>query len=211
MIGGGVFEGIRQVVRSPYLLGIAVFMLLFTITSTFLYFQQTAIVGTTLGDRQARTRLFANIDLAVNVLTLLTQLFVTGWALRWLGLAIGLAVVPILTLVGFSILGVAPVLTVVVLFQVLRRAGHFAVERPAREVLYTVLPRTEKYKAKNFNDTFVYRLGDQVGAWSYAAIGALGFGLSGLAATMVPVSVAWLLLGLWLGTRQARLRASAPV
>jgi ATP:ADP antiporter, AAA family len=138
VIGGGVFEGIRQVVRSPYLLGIAVFMLLFTITSTFLYFQQTAIVGTTLGDRQARTRLFANIDLAVNVLTLLTQLFVTGWALRWLGLAIGLAVVPILTLVGFSILGVAPVLTVVVLFQVLRRAGHFAVERPAREVLYTV-------------------------------------------------------------------------
>ena len=92
-------------------------------------------------------------------------------------LAIGLAVVPILTLVGFSILGVAPVLSVVVLFQVLRRAGHFAVERPAREVLYTVLPRTEKYKAKNFNDTFVYRLGDQVGAWSYTAIGVLGFGL----------------------------------
>jgi len=211
VVGGGVLEGIRQVVRSPYLLGIAFFMLLFTITSTFLYFQQTAIVGTTLGDRQARTRLFANIDLAVNVLTLLTQLFVTGWALRWLGLAIGLAVVPVLTLVGFSILGVAPVLTIVVLFQVLRRAGHFAVERPAREVLYTVLPRSEKYKAKNFNDTFVYRLGDQVGAWSYTAIGALGFGLSGLAVTMVPVSVAWMLLGLWLGTRQARLRASAPV
>jgi len=102
-------------------------------------------------------------------------------------------------------------LTVVVLFQVLRRAGHFAVERPAREVLYTVLPRSEKYKAKNFNDTFVYRLGDQVGAWSYTAIGALGFGLSGLAVTMVPVSVAWMQLGLWLGTRQARLRASAPV
>lgn len=209
VIGGGVFDGIRQVARSPYLLGIAFFMLLFTITSTFLYFQQIAIVSA-LTDRQARTRLFANVDLAVNVLTLLTQLFVTGFAFRWLGLAIGLAVVPVLTLVGFSFLAVAPVLTVVVVFQVLRRAGHFAVERPAREVLYTVLPQTEKYKAKNFNDTFVYRLGDQVGAWSYTAIGALGFGLSGLAATMVPVSIVWMLLGLWLGTRQARLRAPAP-
>jgi AAA family ATP:ADP antiporter len=185
-------------------------MLLFTITSTFLYFQQAAVVSTTLADRQARTRLFANVDLAVNVLTLLTQLFVTGSALRWLGLAIGLAVVPVLTLVGFSIVAVAPVLIVVVIFQVLRRAGHFAVERPAREVLYTVLPRADKYKAKNFNDTFVYRLGDQVGAWSYTAIGALGFGISGLAAAMVPVSVAWVLLGLWLGTRHARLRAAAP-
>ena len=209
VIGGGVFEGIRQVVRSPYLLGIAFFMLLFTITSTFLYFQQMAVVSSALADRQARTRLFANVDLAVNMLTLLTQLFVTGSALRWLGLAIGLTVVPMLTLAGFSIVAVAPVLSVVVIFQVLRRAGHFAVERPAREVLYTVLPRAEKYKAKNFNDTFVYRLGDQVGAWSYTAIGALGFGLSGLAATMVPVSVAWVLLGLWLGTRQARLRAAA--
>ena len=210
VIGGGVFEGIRQVVRSPYLLGIAVFMLLFTITSTFLYFQQIAVVSATLADRQARTRLFANVDLAVNVLTLLTQLFVTGSALRWLGLALGLAVVPALTLVGFSIVAVAPVLTVVVVFQVLRRAGHFAVERPAREVLYTVLTRAEKYKAKNFNDTFVYRLGDQLGAWSYTAIGALGVGLSGLAATMVPVSLAWVLLGWWLGTRQARLRAATP-
>jgi AAA family ATP:ADP antiporter len=125
--------------------------------------------------------------------------------------AIGLAVVPVLTLVGFSIVAVAPVLTVIVVFQILRRAGHFGVERPAREVLYTVLLRAEKYKAKNFNDTFVYRLGDQVGAWSYTAIGALGFGLSGLAATMVPVSVAWVLLGLWLGTQQARLRSAARV
>jgi AAA family ATP:ADP antiporter len=210
VIGGGVLEGIRQVVRSPYLLGIALFMLLFTITSTFLYFQQAAIVSTTLADRQARTRLFANVDLAVNVLTLLTQLFVTGYMLRWLGLAIGLALVPVLTVVGFSILTIAPVLTIVVVFQVLRRAGHFAVERPAREVLYTVLPRAAKYKAKNFNDTFVYRLGDQVGAWSYTAIGALGFGLSGLAATMVPLSFAWLLLGFWLGTRQERIRAAEP-
>jgi AAA family ATP:ADP antiporter len=206
VIGGGVLDGIAHVLRSPYLLGIAVFMLLFTITSTFLYFQQADIVGSALKDRAARTRVFANIDLAVNVLTLVTQLFLTGRVLRWLGLGLGLAFLPVLTLLGFGILASAPVLAVVVAFQVLRRAGNFGIERPAREVLYTVLPRTEKYKAKNFNDTFVYRLGDQVGAWSYTAIGWLGFGLSGLALTMVPLSAAWLLLALWLGARHRRLR-----
>jgi AAA family ATP:ADP antiporter len=203
VIGGGVLEGIRDIARSPYLLGIAILMLLFTITSTFLYFQQADIIGT-VKDRQARTRLFANIDLAVNVLTLVTQVFLTGRALRWLGVGVALAFLPLLTLVGYGILATAPVVAVLVVFQVLRRAGNFAIQRPAREVLYTVLPRTEKYKAKNLNDTFVYRLGDQVGAWSYTAIGWLGFGLAGLALTMVPLSAAWLLLALWLGARYRR-------
>ncbi|MGH7388612.1 MAG: NTP/NDP exchange transporter [Candidatus Rokuibacteriota bacterium] len=201
-IGGGVFEGIRQVARSPYLLGIAALMLLFTIASTFLYFQQAAIVARTFeGDPQGRTRLFAGIDLAVNVLTLATQVFLTGRILRWLGVGVALAFLPLLSFVGFGILGAAPVLSVLVVFQVLRRAGNFAIQRPAREVLYTVLPRTDKYKAKNFNDTFVYRAGDQAGAWSYTLIAWLGLGLSGLALTMVPLSAAWLFLAVWLGRR----------
>ena len=196
-IGGGVFEGIRAVARSPYLLGIAALMLLFTITSTFLYFQQADIVARTFrDDPQGRTRLFAGIDLAVNVLTLGTQVFLTGRILRWLGL-------------GMGILGAAPVLSVLVGFQVLRRAGNFAIQRPAREVLYTVLSRTDKYKAKNFNDTFVYRVGDQAGAWSYTLIAWLGLGLSGLAFAMVPLSAVWLFLVLWLGRRQQNIREEA--
>jgi AAA family ATP:ADP antiporter len=210
IIGGGVFDGIRHVARSPYLLGIAALMLLFTIASTFLYFQQAAIVARAFeGDRPARTQLFASIDLAVNVLTLATQVFLTGRLLRWLGVGISLAFLPLMSLIGFGILGGAPVLAVLVVFQVLRRAGNFAIQRPAREVLYTVLPRTDKYKAKNFNDTFVYRVGDQLGAWSYTAIAWLGFGLSGLALTMVPLSAGWLLLALWLGGRYRRLLAGA--
>ncbi len=206
IIGGGVFDGIRHVARSPYLLGIAALMLLFTITSTFLYFQQAAIVARVFeGDPQARTRLFASIDLAVNVLTLATQVFLTGRMLRWLGVAVSLAFLPLMSLIGFGILGSAPVMAVVVVFQVLRRAGNFAIQRPAREVLYTVLARTDKYKAKNFNDTFVYRVGDQLGAWSYTAIAWLGLSLSGLALTMVPLSAVWLLLALWLGGRYRRL------
>jgi AAA family ATP:ADP antiporter len=210
-IGGGVLDGIRDVARSPYLLGIAVLMLLFTISSTFLYFQQADIVARAFkADPQARTRLFANIDLAVNILTLAAQVFVTGRLLRWLGVGLGLAFLPLLTLIGFAILASAPVLAVLVVFQVVRRAGNFAIQRPAREVLYTVLARSDKYKAKNFNDTFVYRLGDQVGAWSYTAIGSAGFGLAGLALTMVPLSAVWLLLALWLGARHRRLRNGAP-
>ena len=203
VIGGGVLEGIRDIARSPYLLGVAALMLLFTITSTFLYFQQADIIGT-IKDRQVRTQMFANIDLAVNVLTLVAQVFLTGRVLRWLGVGIALAFLPVLTLVGYSILATAPVVGVLVVFQVLRRAGNFAIQRPAREVLYTVVARTEKYKAKNFNDTFVYRLGDQVGAWSYTWIGWLGFGLAGLALTMVPLSAVWVLLALWLGVRYRR-------
>jgi AAA family ATP:ADP antiporter len=206
IIGGGVLDGIRHVARSPYLLGIAALMLLFTIASTFLYFQQAAIVARVFeGDPQARTGLFARLDLAVNVLTLATQVFLTGRMLRWLGVAVSLAVLPLMSLIGFGILGAAPGLAVLVVFQALRRAGNFAIQRPAREVLYTVLPRTDKYKAKNFNDTFVYRVGDQLGAWSYTAIAWLGLGLSGLALTMVPLSAVWLLLALWVGGRYRRL------
>lgn len=200
IIGGGIFDGIKDVVKSPYLLGIAGLMLFFTISSTFLYFQQAEIIRDTFSnDPTGRTKLFANMDLIVNILTFITQLFLTGRILKWFGVAAALAFLPVVTLVGFGILSVAPVLAVVVTFQIIRRAGNFAVQRPAREVVYTVLSRTEKYKAKNFNDTFVYRVGDQLGAWSYTAMGWFGFGLSALAALMIPVAGLWFVLAIWIG------------
>lgn len=202
IIGGGILDGIRHVAASPYLLGIALLMLMFTIVSTFLYFQQIAIVNEALGnDRIARTTLFANRDLVVNAITLVVQMFLTGRILRWLGVGAALAILPVVSFVGFGLLAVAPVLMVVIAFDVIRRAGNFALQRPARESLYTVIPRAEKYKAKNFNDTFVYRVGDQLGAWSYTAIMWFGVGLSGLALTMLPISALWFFLALWLGRR----------
>jgi len=200
VIGGGVFDGVRHVIRSPYLLGIAALMLFFTVVSTYLYFMQIAIVSEAFGDdRDARTQLFANRDLAVNAMTLIVQMFLTGRILRWLGIGISLALLPVISFIGFGLLAVAPVLLVVIGFDVLRRAGNFAIQRPARESLYTVVPRTDKYKAKNFNDTFVYRVGDQLGAWSYTAMMYFGLGLTGLALTMLPVSLIWVFLALWLG------------
>jgi AAA family ATP:ADP antiporter len=205
LIGGGLFDGIKSVLASPYLLGISGLMLFFTISSTFIYFQQADIVARVFGnDRVARTELFANRDLAVNVLTLITQLFLTGRIIRWLGIGTALAFVPALGVVGFALLGTWPGLAAVLLFDVLRRAANFAIQRPAREALYAVLSRADKYKAKNFNDTFVYRAGDQIGAWSYPAMAALGLGLSGLSFSMIPLSLAWLALALWLGRKYLR-------
>jgi AAA family ATP:ADP antiporter len=208
IIGGGVTEGIRHVLGSPYLLGIAALVLLYTIASTFLYFQRIDVVARVfVGDSAGRIQLFGAMDMATNMLTLATQIFLTGRLLRWFGVGFGLAFLPIVSLIGFGILGATPLLGIIVVFEVLRRAGNFALARPAREVLYTVLARTDKYKAKNFNDTFVYRAGDQLGSWSYTAFAWLGLGLSGLALTMVPVSLVWLLLALWLG-RAYRSRVS---
>ena len=209
VIGGSALEGIQRVLKSPYLLGICAFMLLFTVGSTFLYNIQAEIMSRTFSDPAERTSVFARIDLAVNTLTLFTQLFLTGRIMKWLGVGFTLALLPLLSMAGFLALGAVPVFAVFVVFQVLRRAGNFAVAVPTREVLYTVLPRRDKYKAKNFNDTFVYRAGDQTGAWSFAGLGALGLGTAALAWTMVPVAGVWLVVALWLGRKQRVLAAGA--
>lgn len=208
-LGGRAWDGLRHVSGSPYLANICLFIGLFTIGSTFLYFQQAEILEAHLEDSAARTALFAGIDLAVNLLTLLTQLFLTGRVLGRLGLGVGLAILPLLSLVGFAVLALAPVLWAVVAFQVLRRASNFALMRPSREVLFTVVSRADKYKAKNFIDTFVYRLGDQVGAWAYTGLGLVGLGLGGLSLSAALLSAAWVLNALWLARRHQRLARAA--
>lgn len=211
VIGGSVLAGISHAARSPYLLHISLYMLLFTILSTFLYFQQATIVDQTITDRAARTAFFGRVDLLVNLLTLSIQIFLTGRTLKALGVALTLTVLPALSAIGFLTLGLLPTVAAIVGFQVLRRAGNFALARPAREVLFTVLPREDRYKAKSFIDTFVYRAGDQIGAWSYALLGVFSLGIAGTAFVAVPISIAWLLNALWLGRKQERLaRGVAP-
>ena len=204
VIGGGFLDGVSHALRSPYLMGIAAYMFLFTLSSTILYFQQAEIVGAAYTDNATRTAVFGRIDLAVNTLTIITQAFLTGRILRWLGVGLTLALLPAASIAGFAWLASAPVLGVVIVFQVIRRAGEYAVAKPTREVLYTVLPREDKYKAKNFIDTFVYRLGDQMSAWGYRGLMALGFSLSAIAFVVVPVAGMWLLVALALGRAQQR-------
>ena len=209
-IGGSLFAGLTHCFRSPYLLNLCLYMLLFSITSTFLYFQQASIARDAFGvDRAARTAFFAQIDLLVNVLTLAIQLFLTARILRAFGVALTLAFLPTLSVLGFLALGFTPTIVILVVLQVLRRAGNFALARPTREVLFTVIPREDKYKAKSFIDTVVYRTGDQVGAWSYGLLTFLGLGLAGIAFVAVPLSAVWLLNGFWLGRKQETMVGSS--
>jgi ATP:ADP antiporter, AAA family len=203
-VGGTSFAGIRNVLASPYLLGICAYMLLFTIGSTVLYFQQAEIVGARYADRESRTAFLASIDTVVQLLTVIAQLFVTGRVIKWLGITFTLCIMPVLSTVGFAALGTWGTLGVFVVFQVLRRSGEYAFGRPAREVLYTVVPAEDKYKAKNFIDTFVYRGGDQIGAWSYAGLSAAGLAVSTIGLLAAPMSAVWLLVAIWLGRAEQR-------
>ncbi|MGQ0586625.1 MAG: NTP/NDP exchange transporter [Gammaproteobacteria bacterium] len=204
-VGGTLWAGIVHIARSPYQLGICAFMLLHSVTSTLVYFQQADIVGGAFADRAARTAFFAQLDMAVNVLTVLIQVFLTGRLLKWLGVGLTLGLLPLVSLSGFLAMAAAPSLGLLAAFQIARRAVNYAVSRPAREVLFTVLSREDKYKAKSFTDTFVYRAGDQVGAWTYPALRWLGLGLAGVSWVAVPLAGAWCALSLWLGRRQENL------
>jgi AAA family ATP:ADP antiporter len=201
-IGGKFWEGATHIVRSPYLLGLAGFLIIYTITNTWAYFQQADLTQHQLQDRAARTSFLANIDIAVNTITVLIQIFLTGRLMKWFGVGITLVLMPLLSAVGFAAIGFAPVLTVLATFQILRRAAGFALLRPAREVLFTVLRREDKYKAKSLIDTFGYRFGDQIGAWSYPLMRWFGLGLVGISWVAVPLGAIWCALGIWLGRKQ---------
>ncbi|MCB1602169.1 MAG: MFS transporter [Lysobacterales bacterium] len=210
VIGGNAIDGFKLAARSPYLLGVCGYMLLYTIGSTFLYFLQAQIVDNTIDGQVAQTAYFANVDIWVNGLTLTLQLFLTGRLMARIGVGLTLALLPVISIIGFLGLGLVPVLGAVVVFTVARRVTNFALSRPAREALFVPLSRSEKYKAKNLIDTAVYRIGDQVGAWANGALIWLGFGIAGIAYTAVPLAAIWLALSLWLGRRYRALQAAEP-
>ncbi len=204
-IGGSIFAGITRAFGSRYLVNVSLFVLLFTVTSTILYFQQAGIVSHSISGRGAQTAFFASVDLCVNILTLAIQLLMTGRIVALLGVALTLGLLPALTIIGFGALALMPTIAAVAVFQVLRRAGDFAITRPTREILFTVVPREDRYKAKSFIDTVVYRTGDQIGAWSVALLRGAGFGTAELALVAIPLAGLWLVDALWLGRRQERL------
>lgn len=204
-LGGSVLAGIRLVFHSPYLLGICALMLLFTTLATFLYFQQAQIIHDNFTDSNSRTAVFAIIDFITNALTLCLQIFVSAHLIKHWGLPHTLAFIPLLLALGFGLLALAPTLIVIVIVQVIRRAGNYAIMRPAREMLYVVLDREEKYKAKNFIDTSIYRAGDMISAWCYAGLQSLGLGLAAIAVLSIPIALLWAKLSHSLGKRQLHL------
>lgn len=198
-LGGGTWEGVKQMVSQRRLQAIALFIWLYTTLATFLYFQQAHIVAGAFENPADRTTTFALIDLAVNALTVALQLFFTGRLLQRFGLGRSLALIPGLLALGFAALAIAPVLAVLAALQVTRRAGNYGITRPAREVLYTGVERSARYKAKNFIDTVVYRGGDALAGWLYTGLQSAGLGLSGIAWLSIPLAMGWAALGFWLG------------
>ena len=201
-IGGSIWAGLKHTAQSPYLLGISAFILLYSITSTVLYFQQAEIVNSAFTDRAERTAFFANIDLWVNALTLVFQIGLTGRLMRYLGIIPVLSVLPLLSAAGFALLATYPTIAVFVVVQVARRVSNFAFARPSREVLFTRLSREDRYKSKNVIDTLVYRGGDQLGSWSYAGLSALGLGIAAISWLAVPLCLAWFALSFWLARQE---------
>lgn len=201
-IGGNPFAGFTLVLRSPYLLGIALFVVLLAAVNTFLYFEQLKLVRATFADAATRTRVFSTLDVTVQALTITLQLFATGrlasrWGVGWL-----LVVVPLAMVAGLTVLAVINTFAVLAVVIVLRRVGEYAFVRPGREMLYSHVDTETKYKAKNLIDVPVYR-----GADALVAQATQGFEAAGVSAALVGAAVAgaWAVNGWWLGRRPEHL------
>ena len=146
----------------------------------------------------------SSLEIWVNTITVLIQIFLTGRLLKWFGVAFTLTALPLISMVGFTAMAIAPSLAMLAFFQVIRRAGAYALMRPSREILFTVIKREDKYKVKSVTDTLGYRVGDQLGAWSYGGLGANGIQLSlnAISWIAVPVTAGWCVLSIWLARKQ---------
>jgi ATP:ADP antiporter, AAA family len=208
IIGGKVLAGLSSVARSRYLLTICAYILLLTTTATFVYFQQGWIVDAAIQGREDRTAFFAVVDLCAQGLTLLVQLFLTRRLIRRIGVTGLLIAVPVVTGLGFAALAAAPVLVAVAIFQVARRASESGLGRPAREILFTVVDREDKFKAKNVVDVVVYRGGDAAVAWLNLGLAGAGLGVGGMALAALPLCGVWAFAARALGRMEGRRRAA---
>ncbi len=205
-IGGSVWAGVRLAFSSPYLLGICFYLFFLTTTATFLYLEQMRLVSEQIASPEGRTRLFALIDLVVNVLTFLTQVTVTSRVISRFGLGAALVVLPVASAIGFGMIGLMPILTIYIFFTIVRRVGEYALAKPSREVLFTVVSREEKYKAKSFIDTAVSRGGDAMTGWIVNGVKMLGITAGQMVWVLIPLTLLWGWVGWFLARQEEKLR-----
>ncbi|GAA5236356.1 MFS transporter [Verticiella sediminum] len=201
-IGGSAWAGIRSVFRSRYLIGVAGYVMLMAVMVTFVYFTRLQMVAAIADDIDARAAILGRIDMWTHVAVLALQLTLAGQIIQRFGLGVTLAILPVATALGFIGLAIYGSFVVLVLLEAATRAVQRGIIQPAREMLFTVVEREDKYKAKAFIDTFVYRAGDVVGAQTEGALGRLGLALGGLVSVALPLALAWVVLALWLGRAQ---------
>ena len=205
-IGGNFWDGVTAVARSPYLLGIAGFIILMAISNTLIYFTAANIISTSTDTFSQRVEGFAQFDALAQGATLITQIFITTQLIKRLGVGWTLAILPLVTVAGFVALAIWPIVGVMAIFQALHRATRYAISRPARETLFSVVPADEKYKAKPLIDVFLYRGGDVAGAGIQGVLSALGT-MTVMAAATVPFAAVWCALSLTLGRAQQKINS----
>jgi len=202
-MGGGSLAGMIEILQSRYLSGIALWVILLSFASTVLYLIQADVGHAASADDKQRVQIFATIDFWVGAVSFLLQFLVTGKLIVRFGVGAAVAFLPLVFLLGYGVLAAMPVLTVVVVFQTLQRTSNFVVSNPAREILFTVAEREEKYKAKNIIDGLVFRGADASWAWIYDQLhAAMGLGTVALALVMMPAAALWAILALALGRGQ---------
>jgi len=196
---GSIWGGFMLILKSPYLLGICLFILLYAVSITFVEIQQATLIEKTYSDPTQRTKLFSIVDLSVNILALIFQLLITSHIIRWLGFRATLMLVPVGITIGFVLMGTVPILAIMVGVEIFRRSGDYSIMKPTREMLFSVVSREEKYKAKNFIDTTILRGGNAASAWAYTATKALGASAAGITGISVLLGLAWCTTAFWLG------------
>lgn len=197
-IGGNPFAGFKLFFSNPYLLAIGLFIFLYTGISSFVYFELKNLLSDL--SRAERTAVWAQMDLAVNVLSIAVGLFATGRIVGKFGMPVTIALIPVLICAGLIVVAVSPFLGAVVALQVIRRAGNYAVTRPAREVLFTRVDREARFKAKPVIDIVAYRGGDMLMAWLFTGLTqGLGLGLAAVAAVGAGIAALWSIVGIYLG------------
>ena len=199
-IGGNPFSGFSEFVKSPYLLAIGLFILLYSSISSFVYFELKNLLADY--DRESRSQIWASMDLAVNTLTILVAVFATGRIAKRFGLSVTLASVPLLIAAGLLLLAFTPIVSVIIAIQIIRRAGNYAVTRPAREMLFTAVGRDIRFKVKPVIDIVIYRGGDMLNAWAFTALTqGLGLSLAAVAAVGAFIAILWAITGVFLGRK----------
>ena len=197
--GGSFWEGIVSVFQSRYLLGICGLLMFSSICGTTGYFQQIEIIGSAVEDPEERLKLFARMNLTVQIIVVILQSLIVGRLIRWFGLPVVLCILPMVYATAFLGLGLSTTLAMLVAGRVAQRSGAFGIAVPAQETLFTVVPREQKYKSKAFIDTAIVRGGDVTASWIYTGLTYTGLTLSGLALTMIPITFAWSSVAWWLG------------
>jgi AAA family ATP:ADP antiporter len=196
-IGGGALAGVRLVLTSPYLAAIAFGGALASFMGTATYIYMAQLVSENFATTDEQTRVFAWLDALTNALSLVGQLIVVKQVVQRFGVGVSLAVLPVVSVIGFAVLAANPVFIVIAALQVIRRSVTFGMGKPTSDMLYSVVSPEEKYKAKNFTETALYRGGDLVGAWAVRILA--GIGLSGISLICVPLAAIWTATALWLG------------